>query len=58
MGLPLLKVLHDAGKPLKPAEAIARVEAYFPELTEEDKKYETPNGKLRWGDHDVPWVPW
>lgn len=54
--LPLLKVLYDAGSSLTPPEAIERVAKYFPELTEEDKRYETENGKLRWSGHDVPWA--
>lgn len=54
--LPLLKVLKEAGGSLKPAEAIKRVETYFPELTEDDKHYQTPRGRLRWEDHDVPWA--
>ena len=54
--LPLLKVLDEADGPLKPSEAVERVEPYFPELNDEDKKYTTPNGRLRWSEHDVAWA--
>ncbi|MCL5971805.1 MAG: winged helix-turn-helix domain-containing protein [Firmicutes bacterium] len=54
--MPLLKVLDEAGGPLKPSDAIERVERHFPELTDEDKQYKTPTGYLRWSDHDVPWA--
>lgn len=35
--LPLLRVINDAGGELSVQEATARVERYFPELTQEDK---------------------
>lgn len=35
--LPLLRVIVDAGGRLPCSEAIKRVEAFFPELTKEDK---------------------
>lgn len=54
--MPLLKVLDEAGGPLKPQEATERVEVYFPELTDEDKQYKTPAGRLRWSQHDVQWA--
>ncbi|MCY0899915.1 MAG: AAA family ATPase [Firmicutes bacterium] len=54
--LPLLKVLSEAGGALRPSEATERVEAYFPKLTEDDKRYMTPKGRLRWAQHDVPWA--
>ncbi|MDA8193785.1 MAG: AAA family ATPase [Thermaerobacter sp.] len=54
--IPLLKVLDEAGGSLKPATAVERVEKYFPELTPEDKQYVTAHGRLRWSQHDVPFV--
>jgi len=54
--LPLLKVLHDAGRPLSPSEATQVLESYYPELTNEDKSYRTKKGALRWSERDVPWA--
>jgi hypothetical protein len=44
MQLPLLRVIADAGGELTLKEAIRRVAAFFPELTEEDKRRKLPSG--------------
>lgn len=43
--LPLLRVITDAGGELTLHEAVKRVEAFFPQLTEEDKRLRLPSGK-------------
>jgi len=43
--LPLLRVIADAGGELRLQDALARVEAFFPELTEEDKQRLQSSGK-------------
>lgn len=54
--LPLHKVLDEAGERLKPLDATKRVEAYFPELTDEDRQYKTKTGRVRRPSEDVSWV--
>ncbi|MGB9887947.1 MAG: winged helix-turn-helix domain-containing protein [Moorellales bacterium] len=54
--LPLLKVIADAGGRLTMGEAIRRVEAFFPELTEEDKLQLLPSGKTRRWVNRVQWA--
>jgi len=53
--LPLLKVIADAGGELSMRDAIAGVEAYFPEITAADKKLERASGGLTWPNR-VQWV--
>ena len=45
--LPLLRVIADAGGELPMKEAVKRVERFFPELTEEDKRRRLPSGASR-----------
>jgi len=42
--LPLLRVIADAGGELTLQEAVARVAAFFPDLTEQDKQRRLPSG--------------
>ena len=53
--LPLLKVIADAGGQLPMLEAVAAVERYFPELTDEDKRLKLKSGSLVWRNR-VQWV--
>ncbi|NLE95265.1 MAG: hypothetical protein GX600_06230 [Dehalococcoidia bacterium] len=53
--LPLLRVIADAGGELPMAEAIRRVEAHFPNLTDEDKRLRRKSGGLTWPNR-VQWV--
>lgn len=54
--LPLLKVIADAGGRLPLSEAIKRVEAFFPELTEEDKLQPLPSSKDKRWSNRVQWA--
>jgi len=42
--LPLLRVITDAGGELTLHEAVTRVEAFFPQLNEQDKQLRLPSG--------------
>jgi len=60
MRLPLLRVIAEGGGELHTQEAVASVEAFFPELTEEDKQQRTRSGNesifvnlVRWARHDL-----
>lgn len=53
---PLLKVIADAGGRLPMSEAIKRVEAFFPELTEEDKLQLLPSGRNKKWPNRVRWA--
>ncbi len=54
--LPLLRVIADAGGVLPVAEAIARVQRYFPDLREEDKAKLQPSGKEPVWSNRVRWA--
>ena len=43
--LPLLRVIADAGGELTLHEAVARVQTFFPQLSEQDKQLRLPSGK-------------
>lgn len=53
--LPLLKEIDEAGGSLRGRDAVARVEKYFPELTDEDKASTLESGGNRWVNR-VQWV--
>ena len=46
--LPLLTVIADAGGELRMRDAIAGVEAYFPQLSDDDKRLKHASGVLVW----------
>lgn len=53
--LPLLKVLADAPDGLPYKEAIEKVETFYPEITDEDRRKRTTSGDL-WWQNRVAWV--
>lgn len=56
--LPLLRVIAEAGGELHWKEAINRVEAFFPDLTDEDRRRRLPSGNnLAW-PNSVQWARW
>jgi len=54
--LPLLRVITDAGGELTLQEAVTRVEAFFPQLTEQDKQLRLPSGKGFLFTNRVQWT--
>lgn len=56
MQLPLLRVIADAGGKLTPKEAVERVTAFFPQLTEQDKQLSLPSGKGFLFTNRVQWT--
>ena len=54
--LVLLRVIADAGGELTVHNAVKAVEAYFPELTEEDKKRKLPSGTSNLFVNRVQWA--
>ena len=53
--LPLLKVLAGSTDGMPYREAIEKVEAFFPEITDEDRRKRTASGDL-WWQNRVAWV--
>lgn len=56
MQLPLLRVIADAGGELPLQEAVARVAAFFPKLTDRDKQLKLPSGKGSLFVNRVQWT--
>lgn len=54
--LPLLRVIVDAGGELTLHEAVTRVEAFFSQLTEQDKQLRLPSGKGFLFTNRVQWT--
>lgn len=54
--LPLLRVIADAGGELTLQEAVTRVAAFFPQLTEQDKQLRLPSGKGFLFTNRVQWT--
>jgi len=54
--LPLLRVIADAGGELTFQEAVIRVEAFFPELTQQDKQLRLLSGKGLLFTNRVQWT--
>jgi hypothetical protein len=54
--LVLLRVITDAGGELSVHDAVKAVEAYFPELTEEDRKVKLPSGSANLFVNRVQWA--
>jgi hypothetical protein len=54
--LPLLRVIADAGGELTLQEAVTRVAAFFPQLTEQDKQLMLPSGKGFLFTNRVQWT--
>jgi len=48
--IPLLKAINDAGGECSLVEAVSKVEKFYPELTEENKKERITSGNLRWSN--------
>lgn len=55
IGLPLLKVIADAGGELPAHDAIHAVQVHFPQITEDDLLLRRASGVLLW-DNRVRWV--
>lgn len=55
IGLPLLRVIADAGGELPVREAIRRVMAFFPDLTEEDMQRRQSSGRARVIENRIQW---
>ena len=54
--LPLLRAISDAGGELTLREAIARVEVFFPQLTEQDTQLRLPSGQGLLFSNRVQWA--